>query len=272
MTSSTAAGSSLAISAASPATQDAAGFGALTFTEVGQVEKIGTFGTTYAKTEFQPFVGPKQKYKGALDYGALQPSLAHDESDAGQAIVRTAADDGSVKLYSFQVTYPTGAKRYFQGRVFGYPETADGADTILTAAPVVEICTAIVKVAPVTPVSPVNTVAPAITPATGDVGTVFTLSNGTWTNSPTFARQWYNSAGAISGATGTTYTGATGDRAGSIYGIVTATANGVPVGVASNSVSIPAAPGATVPGAPVIAATPVPSGATAPGAPVIAAA
>ncbi len=38
MTSQTAAGSSLAISVASPATTDGAGYAALTFTDVGQVE------------------------------------------------------------------------------------------------------------------------------------------------------------------------------------------------------------------------------------------
>ncbi|AYJ85789.1 SGNH/GDSL hydrolase family protein [Sphingomonas paeninsulae] len=90
------------------------------------------------------------------------------------------------------------------------------------------------------PLAPASTVAPSITPSTGDVGTVFTLSNGTWTNTPTFTRQWYNAAGLIPGATATTYTAVTGDRAGSIYGIVTATANSTSAAAASNSVAIPA--------------------------------
>jgi hypothetical protein len=91
--------------------------------------------------------GPKQKHKGSADYGSLQPSLAHDDSDAGQTLLRTAAADATSKLYSFKVTHPDGAKRFFQGRVFGYPETIDGADTIIMAAPTVEINTTIVKVA-----------------------------------------------------------------------------------------------------------------------------
>lgn len=154
MTSITGAGTALAISVAAPATQDAAGFAALTFTEIGQVEKLGGFGATYAKVEFQPLKGAKQKYKGSADYGTLAPSLAHDSADAGQTLLRTAADDVTSKLYSFMVTYPlsgsqttTGDKRYFQGRVFGYPETVDGADSILLANPSIEICTAVVKVA-----------------------------------------------------------------------------------------------------------------------------
>lgn len=146
MGSTTSAGSALAISAAAPASQDAAGFAALTLTEVKQVEKIGSLGASFAKVEFQPLKGPKQKYKGSADYGALQPSMAIDSEDAGQTLLNVAADDPSQKLYSFCVTYPDGAKRYFQGRVFGSPETADGADTMLMAAPAIEICTMIVKV------------------------------------------------------------------------------------------------------------------------------
>jgi hypothetical protein len=145
MTSTTAAGTALAISAGVPATQDAAGYAALVHTEIGQIEKIGTIGSVFAKVEFQPLKGAKQKHKGSVDYGSLQPSLAHDDTDAGQTLLRTAA--GSNALYSFKVTLPDGAIRYFQGRVFGYPEDIQGADTILMANPTVEINTPIVKVA-----------------------------------------------------------------------------------------------------------------------------
>ncbi len=148
MTSQTAAGSTLAISIALPATADVAGYSALTFTEVGQVEKIGAFGASFAKVEFQPMKGAKQKYKGSPDYGALAPSIALDAADAGQTILQTSADDETQKLYSFRVTYQDGARRFFQGRTFGMPENADGADTMLMANPAIEICTKVVKAAP----------------------------------------------------------------------------------------------------------------------------
>jgi hypothetical protein len=147
MTSQTAAGTSFAISVAAPATNDAAGFGALTFTAIGNVEKLGGIGGVPSKVEFQPLLGPKQKYKGSVDYGSLSPSLALDSADAGQAILQTSADDASQTLYSFRVVYQDGSKRFFQGRVFGMPETIDGADTMLMATPAIEICTKIVKVA-----------------------------------------------------------------------------------------------------------------------------
>jgi hypothetical protein len=143
----TAAGSTLAISAAAPATQDAAGYAALTFTDVGGIEKIGTVGASFAKVEFQPLKGPKEKLKGSADYGSLQPSLAHSEADAGQVLLRTAAANTTNTLYSFKATYQDGSKRYFQGRVFGYPENTDGADTVLMANPTIEVCTVVIPVA-----------------------------------------------------------------------------------------------------------------------------
>ena len=138
-------GSSIAISVAAPATQDAAGYAALSYTEAGNCEKIGTIGSTFAKTEFQPLKGAKQKLKGSADYGSLQPQFALDEADAGQTLFRTAADDETNLLYSVRVTYQSGAKRYFQARVFGWPETVDGADPVLMATPTVEICTKVVR-------------------------------------------------------------------------------------------------------------------------------
>ncbi len=146
MTAQTAAGTKLVIGVNPPATYDAAGFAALTMTAVGKVEKIGSFGASFGKTEFQPLDGPKEKYKGPVDNGTLQPSLALDSADAGQAIMQTAGADKSQKLYPVGVIYPDGAKRYFMSRIFGMPETADGAGSMLMANPAVEICTDIVKV------------------------------------------------------------------------------------------------------------------------------
>lgn len=142
----TAADSTLAISAAAPATFDEAGYSALTFTEIEGIEKFGAIGATMAKVEFQPLKGPKQKHKGSTDYGSLNPPIAHDAADAGQTLLRTAAEPGNNARYSFKATYSDGSVRYFQGRVFGYPETVDGADSIIMANPTIEIDSKIVKV------------------------------------------------------------------------------------------------------------------------------
>jgi hypothetical protein len=147
MTSTTAAGTAFAVSANAPATQDSTGFAALTFTEVGSLEQIGAFGAVFAKVEFTPLKGAKDKHKGSVDYGSLQLSMAYDAADAGQTLLSTAADDATSKLYSFLITLPTGEKYYFQGRVFGMPRNVAGADSVVMANPTVEVCTKPVKVA-----------------------------------------------------------------------------------------------------------------------------
>lgn len=145
MASSTAAGTTLAISAGVPATQDGTGYAALTFTTIGGIDKIGAIGATTNKIEFQPLNGAKEKHKGSTDYGSLGPTMAHDKADAGQTLLRTASAPTNHALYAFCATYPNGDKRYWQARVFGYPESIDGADTVIMAAPTVEIVTPIVK-------------------------------------------------------------------------------------------------------------------------------
>jgi hypothetical protein len=142
MPSSTAAGSTLAISAGTPATQNTAGYAALTYTEIGSIEKLGPSGATFDKVDFQPLKGPKQKHKGSVDYGTMQPSMAHDDADAGQDLLRVSADNQTA-LYAFKVTRPDATVKYFQARVFSYTETIDNASSILMGASTIEINTQI---------------------------------------------------------------------------------------------------------------------------------
>lgn len=130
--STTAAGSTLAISAGTPSAQTAAAFAALAFTVIGGLDKIGPVpSATFAKVEFQPLLGGKDKLKGSADYGSMAPSAAYDDSDAGQTLLRTAAADETQKLYAFKTTYPNGTVVYAQGRVFSAPDTIEGADSVL---------------------------------------------------------------------------------------------------------------------------------------------
>lgn len=145
MTAMTAAGTKLAISAGSPATLDVAGASALTYTSIGKVEQLGAFGATQEVVNFQPLDGPLEKYKGPPNSGAIQPQLAHDDDDAGQTLLRTGADDKTSKLYWFRVTLPSGARRFFGGRVFGYPENIGAANSMVMANPSIEISTDVLK-------------------------------------------------------------------------------------------------------------------------------
>ena len=137
----TSAGTSLGVSASPPATQDAAGYSALTFTRVGGVESIAAFGPQTAVNSFQPLSGQQEKHKGPTSYGSLQIPLALDSADAGQALLRTSASPATHGMYAFQVIFPNGDKRYFQGRAFGMPETVDLPTNVLMATATVEINT-----------------------------------------------------------------------------------------------------------------------------------
>jgi hypothetical protein len=89
------------------------------------------------------------------------------------------------------------------------------------------------------PAVPIISVAPAITGTDVVVGTVWTCSTGTWTNSVlTFAYQWYNAGVAIGAATANTYTLQAGDVGDLITCEVTATnVLGSSVPAESNSIT-----------------------------------
>jgi hypothetical protein len=145
MSSTTAAGSKLAISAGVPTAQTSAAYKILTYTTIGGIESIGGFGASTEVVTFQPLDGPTEKYKGPTNYGQLSPTMKVDDADAGQALIQTAAAPTFLDLVAFRVTKPDGSLRFFQGRVFGFPETIGAANSIITAAPAVEINTAVVK-------------------------------------------------------------------------------------------------------------------------------
>lgn len=147
MTLQTGAGASMALSAAAPATQDAAGYAALSYTVVSNVEKLGPIGPSFTKTEFTGLDGIKQKLKGSADYGSLSPSIAIDSDDAGQALLKTAGLDETNKLYSARFTLQDGTKFYAQVRVFGWAPDVSGADPVVMVNPPVEICVKPVEVA-----------------------------------------------------------------------------------------------------------------------------
>lgn len=81
--------------------------------------------------------------------------------------------------------------------------------------------------------APVNTVAPVIS-GTATEGFTLTTTNGTWTESPTFAYQWKRGGVAIGGATATTYLLVAADAGFSITCTVTATATGGSSSATSN--------------------------------------
>ena len=108
------------VSAATPETFDAAGYVALTWTEVGEVSEIPEYGATHAVVTFTPLkTGIDNKFHGALNYGSITIPLGYDSADAGQIILLAAL--ASKDEISFRETRSDGTVRYIMGKVMSFP-------------------------------------------------------------------------------------------------------------------------------------------------------
>jgi hypothetical protein len=146
----TSAGTKLYVSAAQPATYDAAGYAALSWTEVGEVISIPEFGKTYALVTHNPLGERKTfKRKGSYNEGNLSCQVARVPGDAGQAICITAVD--SDDPVSFKVDFEDGVTtntlQNFSGLVMSYTTNTGSSDQIRTAMVSIEIDGDIVEVA-----------------------------------------------------------------------------------------------------------------------------
>jgi hypothetical protein len=139
------AGSTLAISAAAPASEDAAGYNALTWTTIGEITELGELGATSNLITHNPVADKiTRKLKGARNYGAMNLSMARDTSDAGQTLLRAAA--ASDNLYSFRLTLQNGYKMMFRGLVMGSPTSVGSVDSVTAMTCNIELSSAIVEV------------------------------------------------------------------------------------------------------------------------------
>jgi hypothetical protein len=141
----TSAGTTIGITATAPSTLDAAGYGALTYTGIGEVTDIGALGKTYTLVTHNP-LGNRQtiKRKGSYNNGALSCKMARVPTDAGQAILVAARDSDNV--YTFCVTLQTGTKLYFQATVLSYVTNVGTVNQITAADVSIEITSDVVEV------------------------------------------------------------------------------------------------------------------------------
>src|SRR6476661_3645798 len=84
------AGTVVSVSAAAPATTDAAGYAALTWTAVGGFSEIGEVGDNIEVGNFDALVEGRIKYRSIADPGQLEASMADMPADAGQIILKAA--------------------------------------------------------------------------------------------------------------------------------------------------------------------------------------
>lgn len=141
----TSAGSTIAISAVLPASETSGAYAALTFTTIGQISDLGSFGKTYNEVTFLPLATrAKQKFKGSYDSGTLALKLAKDKSDAGQVIALAAL--ASDNAYGFKVVLQDSTVEYFSGRVMSYAVQVGNTDQITSVDMNIGISTNIIEV------------------------------------------------------------------------------------------------------------------------------
>lgn len=153
----TSAGTKIYASASLPATEDSAGYAALTWTQIGQNSAIGDFGPAYSVIEFTP-LGDRvvQKAKGSVNNGSTTIDCGRDSADAGQLLMNAAV--AADCPYSFKVLHndlpcsggTSGTIQYFKGLVTGKSSTGlGGPDNIDALSYAVEITSSIIEVAAV---------------------------------------------------------------------------------------------------------------------------
>lgn len=139
----TSAGTTIHVSASAPATYDAAGFAALSWTKVGEVVDLGTYGKKYNLVTHNPIDDRKTvKRAGSYNSGAMSVKMARVPADGGQTIL--VAQQGNV--ISVKITLSNTTVNYFQATVMGYSTEIGSVDTITSATVDLEVTEDIVEV------------------------------------------------------------------------------------------------------------------------------
>lgn len=130
----TSTGTKIFVSAATPATFDAAGYAALTYTEVGEIVSISAFGTSVDPVEVRTLSsGALQTYKGHKNYGGVTGEANYDSEDAGQDLLRANILD-SVANLSVKVQMPDGSIVYSYGQSFDGQRNPGSANNMITTS------------------------------------------------------------------------------------------------------------------------------------------
>lgn len=141
----TVAGTTVGVSAVLPATYTVAGYAALTFTNIGNIEDGGEHGREYAEVTFNPIdTRGTQKFKGSFNEGSKTLSIGYNSDDAGMIVLKTALN--SDNDYAFKVAYPDGDIDYFIAKVMTVTKATGGVDSIRTASVTLALTTSVTGV------------------------------------------------------------------------------------------------------------------------------
>lgn len=124
------AGTTIGISAGVPATYDAAGFAALTYTDIGEISSApGDGGKTFEDVTYTTLGDRATKHlKGTSDQPEETMEVVVDRTDAGQVLLKDALN--SDNQYAFKVVYSNGEIDYFQALVMGNSGSGGDSNTV----------------------------------------------------------------------------------------------------------------------------------------------
>jgi hypothetical protein len=123
------AGATIGVAASEPATHDAVGFAALTYTDVGEVISVGSRGRTYTDVSYKTLAERGTLHrKGSYDEPETTFEIGADRTDAGQLIMKTGSANDS--NHSFKIVYSNGEVDYFMGLIFSFVTNGGDADTM----------------------------------------------------------------------------------------------------------------------------------------------
>ena len=141
MTIQSAAGTTLGISASAPATFNAAGYNALTFTNIGEITDLGEFGREYNLITHNPIdTRATKKLKGSYNEGQASLTVALDTDDAGQTLCKTASQSDAD--YYFKVVMQNGDKYFYPAKVMSFKRGVGSVDNVVSATINLEITSA----------------------------------------------------------------------------------------------------------------------------------
>lgn len=139
-------GTYIEVSAASPATEDQAGYEALSWTKVAGVTTLGEFSKIWQMaTAILLETGLTEKRKSSFDNGSLPVQMLRDTSDAGQGIL-AAASDSPTAIISIKIVEPDGTINYAQAIILSHTVNTQSASDMKTANSQIEITSDIIVV------------------------------------------------------------------------------------------------------------------------------
>lgn len=126
----TSAGTIVSVSAGVPATFDAAGFAAKTYTQVGKVENGGELGASINPVTFTPLdTAVEDSFHGVTTLGDTNVTAALVGGDAGQTIVTDAYRNKTILSVKYELF--DGDVIYFIAIVLSNPIQINGPDQVV---------------------------------------------------------------------------------------------------------------------------------------------